>query len=69
MSYLRFEDQASSILNPAFTQVGIGAVSLDGDLWLTEDSPADLSLQFRLLPLTAPRVMSYVLRTAFDHAE
>jgi uncharacterized protein YkwD len=27
----------ANILNPAFTQVGIGAVYLDGQLWLTED--------------------------------
>jgi uncharacterized protein YkwD len=27
----------ANVLNPAFTQVGIGAVYLDGQLWLTED--------------------------------
>jgi uncharacterized protein YkwD len=27
----------ANILNPAFTQVGVGAVYLDGELWLTED--------------------------------
>jgi uncharacterized protein YkwD len=27
----------ANILNPAFTQVGIGVVYLDGELWLTED--------------------------------